>query len=125
MAKTSNVTRLMPLLHHAAHAAHTAHVRHAAAAGTFLLRKFGNHGFGRDQQRSNRSRVLKCCTDNLDRVNNTHVDHVAVFTGLGVVAVGVGLLVEDLAHDDRSFVTCVRCNLAARCLQGAANDVDA
>lgn len=35
--------------------------RHAAAAGV-LLRQFGNHGFGGDQQARNRRRVLDRCT---------------------------------------------------------------
>ncbi len=62
--------------------------------------------------RSNRSRVLESRTDDLDRVDDAHGDHVAIFAGLGVVAVVVFVLVEDLADDDRSFVTGVLGDLA-------------
>ena len=47
---------------------HTAHsaaaLRHASGTGV-LLRNFGHHGFGGDQESRNRSRVLDRHTDNL------------------------------------------------------------
>jgi hypothetical protein len=112
------------ILHHV-HAAHAAHAARHAAAEPILLRKFGNHGFRGDQQRSNRSCVLQSRTNNLDRVDDAHGDHVAIFGRLGVVAVVVLILVENLADNDRSFVTSVLGDLANQRLQGAANDVDA
>ncbi len=76
-------------------------------------------------RRSNRSCVLKGGANDLDRVDDAHGDHVAIFAGLGVVAEVVLVLVEDLADNDRSFVTSVLSDLAGRSLQSATNDVDA
>src|SRR5690606_24037838 len=52
-------------------------------------------------------------------------DQVAILAGLGVVAIGRRLVVEDLADDDRGFRTGVGRDLAGRSLQRAAHDVDA
>src|SRR5690606_5632531 len=47
------------------------------------------------------------------------------FAGLGVVAVVVCVALEDLANDDRSFVTGVFSDLANQRLKRLADDVDA
>ena len=112
---------------HAAHAAHAAaaHAARHAAASRLLLRSLGDHGFGGDQQAGDRSRVLQSGAHDLDRVDDAHGDHVAIFAGLGVVAEGRALVLKDLAGNDRGFRTGVGGDLAGRSLQRAANDVDA
>ena len=46
-------------LHHAAHATHAAHIGHAASSGCAgFFRLVGNHGFGGDQQASDRASIL-------------------------------------------------------------------
>ncbi|MGO8140999.1 hypothetical protein AB9F34_33715, partial [Rhizobium leguminosarum] len=52
--------------------------RHAAAS-RFFLRQFGDHGFGGDQQLCDRSSVLQRRANDLERVDDTHGDHVAIF----------------------------------------------
>src|SRR5690606_17823606 len=52
-------------------------------------------------------------------------DHVAIFAGRGVVAVGRRTVLEDLADHDRTFIARIVGDLAHRLLQGPADDVDA
>src|SRR6185437_13600396 len=83
------------------HAAHAAAGGHAAAArACVLLRQFGHHGFGGDQERRNRGCVLDRRTDHLGRVDDALLDEVAIFAGLRVEAVRIRLVLEDLADDD-------------------------
>ena len=98
---------------HPAHAAHAATAGHAHRCASVLLRSFGNHGLGGDQQTGDRSRVLQSRANDLDRIDDAERDHVAILAGLGVVAVGAALVFKDLAGDDRGFGTGVRCDLAA------------
>src|SRR5690606_13019526 len=72
-----------------------------------------------------RSCVLKCGANDLDRVDDTHGDHVAILAGLSVVAVVVSATFEDLANNDGCFITSVFSDLAGRSLQSTANDIDA
>src|SRR5450631_505490 len=107
------------------HAAHAAAARgHAAAAGV-LLRQFGHHGFGGDQQSRDRSRVLDRYTNHLGRVDDALGDQVDVFAGLGVEAVGVLILLKDLADDDGAVLARVDRNLARRPGERLAHDLDA
>src|SRR3954454_20313868 len=88
--------------HTTAHAA--AARRHAAHTGV-LLRHFGHHGFGGDQERCDRRGVLDRHTNHLGRVDDALGDQIAVFAGLRVEAVGVLLLLQDLAYDHRAVLT--------------------
>jgi hypothetical protein len=55
---------------HTAHATHSAAaLRHAAGTGV-LLRQFGHHGFGGDQERRNRGCVLDRHTNDLGRIDD-------------------------------------------------------
>src|ERR1700730_14550566 len=112
----------MDLVVHAAHAA-TAR-RHAASAGA-LLRQFGHHGFGGDQQRRDRGRVLDRHANHLGRVDDALRDQVDVFAGLGVEAVGVLILLEDLADDDGTVLARVDRDLAGWIRQRLTDDLDA
>src|SRR3954453_5125708 len=107
------------------HAAHTAARGHAAAGLSVLLRQFGHHGFGGDQESRNRGCVLDRRTDDLGRVDDALLDEVAVFTGLRVEAVVVRLVLEDLADDDGAVLARVDRDLASRPGQRLANDLDA
>src|SRR5437016_1266181 len=86
---------------HAAHAAARGH----AAGRSVLLRQFGDHGFGGDQESRDRRRVLDRRTNDLGRVDDALGDEVAVFAGLRVEAVRILLLLEDLADDDGTVFT--------------------
>ena len=98
---------------------------HAAAGAGVLLRQFGHHGFGGDQQRRNRSCVLDRRANHLGRVDDALRDQVAVFAGLRVEAVSVLILLEDLADDDGAVFTGVDRDLAGRRGQRLAHDLDA
>src|ERR1700680_960184 len=107
------------------HAAHAAAARgHTAAAGV-LLRQFGHHGFGGDQKRRNRRCVLDRRTNDLGRVDDALRDQVDVFAGLRVEAVGVLVLLEDLADDDGAVLARVDRDLARRPGERLADDLDA
>src|SRR6266851_2411006 len=107
------------------HAAHAAAARgHTAAAGV-LLRQFGHHGFGGDQKRCNRRCVLDRRANDLGRVDDALRDQVDVFAGLRVEAVGVLVLLEDLADDlDAGLLVVVR-GLDALELLGSTEQGDA
>src|SRR4051794_6357701 len=108
------------------HAAHAAARRHAAAAGaSVLLRQFGHHGFGGDQQRRNRSGVLDRRANHLGRVDDALRDQVDVFAGLRVEAVRILILLEDLADDHRTVLACVDRDLASGPGKRLADDFDA
>src|SRR5258707_8091959 len=107
------------------HAAHAAAARgHTAAAGV-LLRQFGHHGFGGDQKCGNRCCVLDRRTNHLGRVDDALRDQVDVFAGLRVEAVGVLVLLEDLADDDGAVLARVDRDLACRPGERLADDLDA
>src|SRR6202022_1968450 len=109
---------------HTAHAAHSAAtLRHAAAS--VLLRHFGHHGFGGDQERRDRRRVLDRHANYLGRVDDALGDQVDVFAGLGVEAVGILILLEDLADDDGAVLARVDRDLASRPGERLAHDLDA
>ena len=81
---------------HTAHAASTR--RHAAGTGV-LLRHFGHHGLGGDQERRDGRRVLDRYTNHLGRIDDALGDQVVVVAGLRVEAVRVLILLQDLADD--------------------------
>src|SRR4051812_18129188 len=68
------------------------HVAHAAAVAArhcrslLLFRNFGDKSFGGEHQAGDRSRVLQGSARDLGRVNDTGLDQVFEFAGLGVVA---------------------------------------
>src|SRR5260370_17834380 len=107
------------------HAAHAAAARgHAAAAGV-LLRHFGHHGFGGDQERRNGRRILDRHTNHLGRVDDALRDQVDVFAGLRVEPVGVLVLLEDLADDHRAVFAGIDSDLAGWPGQRLTDDLDA
>src|SRR2546421_8437226 len=109
---------------HTTHTAHAAATRRHAAAGV-LLRYFRYHGFGGDQERGNRSRVLDRHANHLGRVDDALGDQVAVFAGLRVEAVGVLILLQDLSDDHGTVFAGIDRDLAGRRAQRLAHDLDA
>src|ERR1700686_302703 len=107
------------------HAAHAAARGHTATAASVLLRQFGHHGFGGDQQSRDGRRVLDRRTDHLGGVDDALLDEIAVFAGLRIEAVSIRLVLEDLADDDGAVLTCVDRDLAGRPGQRLAHDLDA
>src|SRR5258707_3783762 len=108
---------------HTTHPAHAAATRRHAAAGV-LLRYFRYHGFGGDQQRGNRSRVLDRHANHLGRVDDALGDQVAVFAGLRVEAVGILILLQDLTDDHRAVFASIDRDLTGRIGQRLAHDLD-
>src|SRR5712692_8232310 len=107
------------------HAAHAAARGHAAAAAGVLLRQFGHHGFGGDQERRHGGCVLDRRTHDLGRVDDALGDQVDVFPRLRVEAVGVLVLLEDLADDHGAVFARIDRDLARRPGQRLADDLDA
>src|SRR3981081_2154529 len=110
---------------HTTHAAHAAATRRHAGASGALLRQFGHHGFGGDKKRRDRRSVLDRHTNPLGRVDDALRDQVAVFAGLGVEAVGILLLLKDLADDHRAIFAGVDDDLSRRHAEALADNRDA
>src|SRR5258706_15816578 len=108
---------------HTTHTAHAAATRRHAAAGV-LLRYFRYQGFGGDQQRGNRSRVLDRHANHLGRVDDALGDQVAVFAGLRVEAVRILILLKDLTDDHRAVFASIDRDLTGRIGQRLAHDLD-
>src|SRR3569623_2778134 len=103
------------------HAAAGRHGRH----GVLLLRQFGNHRLGGDQQARDRRRVLDRRAHDLGRVDDALGHHVPVLAALRVEAVRILILLDDLADDDRAILTRVERDLTRRSLDRLADDLDA
>src|SRR5258705_3924648 len=107
------------------HAAHAAARGHAGAGALVLLRHFGHHGLGGDQKCRNRSCVLDRRANHLGRVDDALGDQVDIFASLRVEAVGILILLEDLADDHRAVFTGVDRDLASGPGERLAHDLDA
>src|SRR5260370_15069019 len=88
-------------------AASEVHAAHASAGPArhrwaLLLRQLGDHGLGRDEQARDRCRTLQCRAHHFGRVDDPLGDEIAVLTRLRVIAVGIGVLLQDLADHDRT-----------------------
>src|SRR6516165_1538614 len=106
------------------HATHAAARRHAGRR-RLLLRQLRHHGFGGNQECRDGRCVLDRHANHLGRVDDALGDQIGVFAGLGVEAVGVLILFEDLANDHRAVLTGIDRDLAGRRRQGLAHDLDA
>src|SRR5689334_3472179 len=90
----------------------------------FFLRRFRDHDFRREQQAGDRRRVLQREARDLRRVEDALFQHVAVFAGARVVAVGT-LARLDGVQDDRGIFAGVLDDLTQRLFDGAGQDADA
>src|SRR5258705_9442284 len=105
------------------HTTHAAATRRHAGAGV-LLRHFGHHGFGGDQERRDGSRVLDRYANHLGRVDDALGYQVDVFAGLRVEAIRILILLEDLADNHRAVFTGVDRDLASGPGKRLADDLD-
>src|SRR6266536_118504 len=103
------------------HATTRRHGRH----GVLLLGPLGDHRLRRDQQPRNGSRILQRGADHLGRVNDALGNQVAVLALLRVVAVGVGVLLADLADNERAVLAGIDGDLAGRRAERLPDDIDA
>src|SRR5437588_718614 len=87
--------------------------------------ELGNECFGGEHQARNGSCVLQRQAGGFGRVDDAHSLHIAVFTGLRVVAEVLFLRFADLADHHRAFGTGVVGNLAGRLFQSAPHDARA
>src|SRR3990167_3240668 len=110
---------------HPAHSTHTAHATHSTAGRRLILRQFGHHGLSGDHEGGDGRRVLQRDTRHLGRIEDAHLDHVAVLTGCGVVAVVGVLALHDLVIYHGALDTGVLHDLAQRLLHGTHGDLDA
>src|SRR5580658_3106306 len=108
------------------HAAHAACAGGSAASSCSLVffLDFSDEGFGREHEARDGGCVLQRQAGDLSRVDDAHLDHVAVFAGVCVEAEVLVLRVADLADHDSAFETGVEGDLAGRLLKGALHDAD-
>jgi hypothetical protein len=101
--------------------------RHAAAwyGRNFLLRPVGDHRFGGDHEAGNRRGVLKRHSHHFRGIDDASAEHVDILLRLGVEAVGLRFVFENLAHDDRTLDAGVFNNLTDRRLERFQGGVDA
>src|SRR6185312_4506122 len=83
------------------------------------------HRFGGDQKTGNRCRTLDRRAHDFGRVDNAFGDEIAVFAGLRVEAVGILILVHDLADHDRTVRAGIDRDLARRRLDRLTHDLHA
>ena len=103
------------------------HAAHAAArhGRRFLLRMFGDRRLGGDDQTRDRRGVLKGCTDDLGRIDDSELEQVAKLAGLRIIAVVIFLGFEQLADHHGAVCAGVVDDLACRSLNRLADNVDA
>ena len=87
-------------------------------------RFLGDHRFGGDQQSRDRGRALQGGANNLGRIDNALAHEIAEFAGLSVEAIGISVLVQDLADHDRAILARIDYNLARRPAQCLPHDLD-
>src|SRR6202789_2059285 len=107
---------------------HTAHATHAAARGAmcmlFFLRRLRDHDFRREQQARNRSGVLQSQKRQLGRIQDAHLDHIAVLARGRVVAERA-LALADPVQNDRGVFAGVAHDLPQRLFDRAGQDLNA
>ena len=69
-----------------------------------FVTRLGDHRFSGDQQSRDRGGALQSGAHYFGWVNDALAQEIAEFTGLGVEAVGVDVLLEDLADHDRTVL---------------------
>jgi hypothetical protein len=121
---------LFTRLHHPGHAAHAAHTSHTTHwGGRALLLGIDDAALARGEQAGDTRGVDQGSSDDLERVEDTGRDHVAVLRGLCVVApvelvLDGELLGEELADDDSTFLAGVVDDGSGRTTDRVADDGD-
>ena len=88
-----------------------------------ILRLIGYGCLGDKNQRCNGCRVLKCGTGDLNRVKNTHLNHIAILAGCGIKTLACGECL-DLLDNYAALKAGIVCNGANRSLKCLADDLD-
>src|SRR5688572_6343919 len=104
---------------HATHSSHAAHTTHSSATVVVvvvvllvLLRDFADERLGGEQQVGDADAILQRAAGHLDRVNNSGLAKVGVFTSQGIEAVILFFVAANVVDDDRSIQSCVFRNQA-------------
>src|SRR6185312_3859739 len=103
---------------------HAAAVGHTASGGLVLLRLVYDYGFGGEEQRRDRCRVLQRRAGDLGRVDDAGLDQVLVLAGGRVQAMPWGQATDLLGHH-ATLVAGVDGDLLQRSLQRHPDDVGA
>src|SRR5215469_2327069 len=90
-----------------------------------LLRQFGNHRLGGDEEPRDRRRALQRLAHDLGRVDDALLHQVGILGILGVEPERILVLLQDLTDDDRAILAGIDGDLARRSRQRLAHDVDA
>ena len=91
-----------------------------------VVMRLGDHRFSSDQQSCDRGRALQGGTHHLGWIDDALGQEIAEFAGLRVEAVGIGVLVQNLADNDGAVFARIDHNLARRpaeCLPDNLNTV--
>ncbi|KAF5137547.1 hypothetical protein E5D57_001325 [Metarhizium anisopliae] len=126
-ARNGNFILLNSSILHHSHTSHAAHASHGRTGGTLLIRGLNNGNLGGAQQGSNTAGVNETGADNLERVEDTGLNHVNVLA-LGAVKAPVevgGVLIGELANDNGTLQASVLDNGAGRAGDGVLDNVDA
>ncbi len=107
-----------PGLVHASHS--TASRRHRRRF--LILLDFAHQGFGREQERGNRSRILEGRASDFRRIKHAGRDQIFIRLALGIEAVVCVFALADLLHDHSTLVTRIESDQAERFLECAADD---
>src|SRR5712692_8608801 len=110
---------------HAAHAARASGTAAGRCALLVVFLEFGDERFGGEHQARDGSCILQRQAGDLGRVDDAHLDHVSILTGVRVEAVVFVLRLADFADDHRAFGSGVECDLASRLFESALHDTDA
>src|SRR6266480_4694220 len=105
------------------------HAAHAAGAGgpgsgglLVIFLDVGDEGLGGEHEARDGRRVLQREAGDLGRVDDAHLDHVAVLAGLGVEAEVFFLGVADLADHNGACMAGVESDLAGGLFESASHD---
>src|SRR5690606_3912466 len=96
------------------------HIRHCRS---LVVSALSNHGFGGNHQTADGGRSLQRGTGHLGRVENTHLDHVAIGIGRSVEA-EVAFALLDLVDHYARLAASVGDDLAQRSFDGATQQSD-
>src|SRR5260370_4517356 len=110
---------------HAAHAAARACGTAGCCTLLFVFLEFSDERFGGEHQARDGGCVLQRQASDLGRVDDAHLDHVAIVAGVRVEAVVFILRLADLADYHSAFVTSVQRDLASRLFESALHDANA
>ena len=103
---------------------HAAAARHRGSRRV-LLRQLGHHGLGGDQEAGHGGCALQGRAHHLGRIDDALRHHVDVLARLGVVAVVVLILLQDLADHHRAVLARIEGDLARRPGERLAHDLHA